>query len=140
MKLAHTVLAAYTGTCGALWEVRCNDDSGPSCWGTEASVQFLGTAATTYFIMAAGYHWDSGNLHIVANSAPLSFGGWSMNHGTFQTTLNGPPGAKCVVEYSTDLQNWTVLGTYVIPPSGSLVVTDPDAGNHNQRYYRVRLE
>src|SRR5262249_59366480 len=39
-----TVLAVYTGACGALSPIRCNDDNGPSCAGRNASGQFQGAA------------------------------------------------------------------------------------------------
>jgi len=69
-----TVVAVYTGSCGALSAVAggCNDDNGPSCTGTRASVAFAGTAGTTYRILAGGYGSGSGNLKIVATNAAAS--------------------------------------------------------------------
>src|SRR5205823_2202361 len=45
-----TVLAVYTGSCGALSPVVCDDDYGPSCDAWQASVQFYGSAFTRYLI------------------------------------------------------------------------------------------
>ena len=61
-----TVLAVYSGACGSLTQVACDDDSGPACSGTAASVSFTATLGATYYILAAGYNGVSGNLHILA--------------------------------------------------------------------------
>ena len=73
-----TILQVFTGPCGALLTVggACNDDNGPVCSTTRASVTFNGLAGTTYFILAGGYKAGSGNLKIVATSgASTSFAG-----------------------------------------------------------------
>ena len=64
-----TVLAVYTGTCGSLTQVACDDDNGPGCFSINASVSFNGVAATTYYIQAAGYNTNTGTLQIVARVA-----------------------------------------------------------------------
>jgi hypothetical protein len=64
-----TAVAIYTGTCGALTEIACNDDSGPDCVGVAASVVFNATSNTTYHILAGGYNGTSGTLQIVAQLA-----------------------------------------------------------------------
>lgn len=62
-----TVLAVYSGSCGALTPVSCDDDYGPACSGTQqASLTFSGTAGTTYYILAGGYASAAGTLQIVA--------------------------------------------------------------------------
>ena len=63
-----TVLQVYTGSCAALTPVAggCDDDDGPDCPGTPASVSFSGAAGTTYRILAGGWNSGSGNLQIVA--------------------------------------------------------------------------
>jgi hypothetical protein len=65
-----TVLDVYTGACGALTNVACDDDSGPSCSGLQASVLINATASTTYYILAGGYVSSSGELRIVAGVPP----------------------------------------------------------------------
>jgi len=69
-----TVLAVYTGSCGSLSPVTgaCNDDNGPACGGTTASVAFSGAAGTTYRILAGGYSGASGNLRITASNSVAS--------------------------------------------------------------------
>src|SRR6266478_3465491 len=66
-----TVVAVYTGMCGSLTAVSggCDDDNGPACTGTKASVAFSGSAGTTYSILAGGYGGASGNLTIVATTS-----------------------------------------------------------------------
>ncbi len=55
-----TILAAYTGTCGAFNPVAgaCNDDTN----GTQSRVSFQATAGTTYFFMVTAYSSSGGNL------------------------------------------------------------------------------
>lgn len=62
-----TVLAVFTGACFSLTQVACNDDNGPLCSGTRASVRFNGIAGTTYLILAGGFNGASGGLSIVAD-------------------------------------------------------------------------
>ena len=52
-----TVLAAYTGACGALTEVACNDDSGD---GVQSAASFPVTAGTPYLVEAAGFGTKGG--------------------------------------------------------------------------------
>lgn len=62
-----TVLAVYTGTCGGLTEIACNDDLGPSCpLALQSSVQFTGTAGTTYYVLGGGYGGSGGMLQATA--------------------------------------------------------------------------
>ena len=65
-----TVLDVYTGTCGALTSIACNDDNGLSCSGVQASVSIDATANTTYYILAGGYNSASGELTIMAGTPP----------------------------------------------------------------------
>jgi alpha-tubulin suppressor-like RCC1 family protein len=64
-----TGMAIYTGTCDALTEVACDDDTVGV--GVTSQVILPTTAGTTYFILAGGYASDAGNLvlhlnHLVA--------------------------------------------------------------------------
>jgi len=60
-----TVLQVYSGGCGSLFPVACNDSFGPSCPGLlQASVQFDASAGTAYFIFVGGNNGASGTLFI----------------------------------------------------------------------------
>jgi hypothetical protein len=65
-----TVVQVYTGACGSLTPLGCNDDGGPACASVAASVRFMGTAGTTYWILAGGYGGKSGNLGIISDVEP----------------------------------------------------------------------
>ena len=69
-----TVVQVYTGNCAALVPVAqgCNDDDGPSCSATQASVSFTATTGVTYRILAGGYGSATGNLHMLAQLTPAS--------------------------------------------------------------------
>jgi hypothetical protein len=66
----NTVLAVYSGACGSLAAVACNDNNGPSCFGSRASVRFSATAGVTYHLLAAGANSATGSLTIVASMVP----------------------------------------------------------------------
>ncbi len=66
-----TGLAVYTGSCAALTEVACNDDTG----GVTSQVSLPTTAGTAYSILAGGYNSDAGNLVLHLNHlTPPAFG------------------------------------------------------------------
>jgi len=88
-----TVLAVYTGSCGSLSPVICNDDNGPSCAGSQASVSFAATAGTTYYILAAGSAGASGILSIMA-IGPLA--GLIINP-TWDSTITSDPNAAAIM-------------------------------------------
>jgi hypothetical protein len=85
-----TVLAVYTGSCGSLSPVICNDNNGPSCPGSQASVSFSVTGGTTYYILAAGAGGATGILNIMA-IGPLT--GLIINPTWDSTILNDPNAA-----------------------------------------------
>jgi hypothetical protein len=67
-----TVLAVFTGSCGSLTQVACNDDSyngGNNACGTNnlsAGINVAMTAGTTYYIRVAGYQGATGTFNIRA--------------------------------------------------------------------------
>ncbi len=56
----------FTGTCGALTSIGCNEDSFACIGYYQAAFSFLCTAGTTYYVYAGGYNGQSGNLQIRA--------------------------------------------------------------------------
>jgi hypothetical protein len=88
-----TVLAVFTGSCGALTAVACNDDDGPACAGSQASVTFAGTAGVTYRILAGGSGAIGGNLSIRASSSGM---GALTIIPTFDTSIASDPQAATI--------------------------------------------
>lgn len=52
--------------------------------------------------------------------------------------LQGKPGEEYVVEVSSDLQSWHVLGNVSIGPEGLVDLVDEEAPRLRQRFYRIR--
>ena len=94
-----TVLTVYTGYCGGLTAVACDDDNGPACPGLQASVRFSANAGVTYHLLAGGYNSAGGNLSMVATLVPVLAVGQSSGNinitwpgsGTLQSTTNLDP-------------------------------------------------
>lgn len=70
-------LALYTGTCGALVEVACNDDDGASggngaCGGSSynAALNYNVTCGATYYIRIGGFNANMGNTVLNITNAP----------------------------------------------------------------------
>lgn len=64
-----TGLALYSGACGALTEVACNDDTG----GLTSQIAAGVSAGTTYYILAGGYSGYTGHLliHLALTAPPV---------------------------------------------------------------------
>ena len=73
-----TLLEVFTGSCGALTSIGCDDDS---CGTVQSSLTFPTLAGTVYHICAGGYGGNSGNLHVRAHAAatPISVIGLAGN-------------------------------------------------------------
>lgn len=67
-----TILRIHIGTCAFLIELTdgCNDDNGPACSGTRASLSPLLTAGTPYYIEVASYSPGGGGLTFGVELAP----------------------------------------------------------------------
>src|SRR5437867_4449919 len=101
-----TVMAVYTGTCGSLTQVACNDDANGSTSASRAAI--LAAASTTYYILAGGYGGGNGKLvfHLVFTTSTVAndrCGGAILisgpNYTNTQSTLNatstGDPASIC---------------------------------------------
>jgi uncharacterized repeat protein (TIGR02543 family) len=64
-----TGLALYSGSCGALTEVACNDDAG----GLNSQIAASVSAGTTYYLLAGGYSGYTGHLllHLSLTAPPV---------------------------------------------------------------------
>jgi len=99
-----TVMAVYSGTCGALTPVACNDNNGPVTPGTSASASFSATGGTAYYILVGGTNDTDGMLSMVigpvpandscAGATPLNAGGLATGYN--QSALSsGDPTSSC---------------------------------------------
>jgi hypothetical protein len=66
-----TGLSVYTGICGTLSNLNCNDDNGPICSGNKASLNFAGIAGTNYYLLAGTKNGTAGNLQILITAIDL---------------------------------------------------------------------
>jgi hypothetical protein len=65
-----TRMAGYSGSCGALTLIQCNDDTS-GCAGFTSRISFVVQGGTTYLIRVAGYNGGSGTFSInVTNTLP----------------------------------------------------------------------
>jgi hypothetical protein len=60
---------------------------------------------------------------------------FKMSNGIFSFTLSGQAGTY-VIQWSTDLLNWTSFSTNTLPPGGSVQIVDPNATS-GQKIYRA---
>jgi hypothetical protein len=68
-----TVVQVFTGQCGALTEVACNDDrggAGPACTNTRSFAAFNATPGTPYTIRVAGFNLASGQVSMLLKCCP----------------------------------------------------------------------
>ena len=111
-----TIITVYSGTCGGLTEVACDDDGGI---GLQSKVQFPVTAGTTYYFLTTGFDQGGGTLVFNLDWAPsvtvLSPNGgevWSI--GSVKTVNWDTVGKvdRVSVEYSTNSgYTWKAIAT-----------------------------
>ena len=125
----NTVLSVYTGLCGSLWPVACNDDNNVfgGC-SPQSKVSFMATAGITYTIRVAGFDTTPAGpfrLNIAqsitppfndpcANAITLNSGGVSM-FSTCGATTDGPTQPGCQ-------PNSDVWFKYIAPCAGQVSV------------------
>ena len=94
-----TIIAVYTGTCGSLLEVACNDDylgGGPVPPGGSA-VSFQTAQDTKYYLMVTAYGGDGGTLQLQASFNPGTPGPTGTNTVTPTETQTAPTATKTAV-------------------------------------------
>jgi hypothetical protein len=132
-----TVIAVYTGGCGTLTQIACNDDA-CGAQKPQAIVTFAGAAGTTYRVFVGGKNGASGTLRIKASlnapSAPNDFcagaipltSGVSYTMNTGCATSAGDPVISC--DFSAGKGVWfsytaTCSGTVTVSTCASLYDT-----------------
>jgi hypothetical protein len=93
------VVSVWSGTCGALNLIACDDDSCGAIAGP-ASIIFAATGNTTYYVSIAGYGTGTaiaaGTFHLLVNPGPnftLNFFGAGPGTGSIGYTIAGGPAA-----------------------------------------------
>jgi len=103
-----TGLAAYTGSCGSLIEMACNDDAG----GQTSQITFPVTGGVTYYILVGGYSAQVGNLvfHLTSLMPPVI-----VSQPTNQTVaVSGTASFSVTAGGSTPLRyQWRFMGTNI---------------------------
>ncbi len=122
-----TAIAAFSGTCGALTQLACNDDS---C-GTLSSVSFFVTSGQTYLIAVGGFSGATGNftIDVTCPTAPAND-----DCATALPIGNGvTAGSNLGATTSAQLGGCATIGSdvwysYVAPCTGLVLVTTCSGG------------
>ncbi|MFN9994151.1 MAG: S8 family serine peptidase [Phycisphaerales bacterium] len=148
-----TVLTVYSGSCGALTEVACNDDNasvGPCPGGTTSYISFTPTSGTTYRIRVAGYAGASGSFNIratggnapspTAPAAPSNLvAGRSGSNSVLTWTDNSNNETRFVVERQQKVgSSWSTGVTFSDNAANDTSITVPTASGTWR--WRVRAE
>jgi len=87
--------------------------------------------------------WAAGFVNSVVGTAQFTIvpgitftSGGRFANGVFQMTLSGPVGSNYVLQFSTNLTQWTSISTNV-PGVSPFVLSDPGATNSRYRFYRT---
>ncbi len=106
----------YTGSCGSLTSLTCNDNNGPVCSGSSASIGWCSQPGVTYYILVTG-SFSSSNFTL------------NINQGVLPTvTVTGAPNPVCATNSATLTASGGFSGGYTWNPGnlyGSSVVVSP---------------
>lgn len=135
----NTLLAVYTGDSVSNLVLIAGDDNGDS--NLTSRVTFNAVAGTTYAIAVDGVNGASGSVTLGINGTaptqPVAFRSPArLQDGRFQFTITGDAGVNLVVQYSTNLTQWTTLSN-ITTTGASTLFTDPQTGQ-SRRFYRLQ--
>jgi large repetitive protein len=139
----NTLLAVYTGSSVSTlnWVASDNNSGGTT---NRSIVQFSAVAGTTYHIAVDGYNGASSRINLsltLGNTSGLRPDLRSIarfGDGRAEFVLVADPSRTYTVETSTNLVNWSFLGTVTTDAAGSGRFTDAEAASFNHRFYRAR--
>ena len=118
-------IAASSGTSsGGAYSV--SGTIGPAVAGAVSGGNY--TLGNSYWGIIAGVQAPGVQLAITATGLLLG--------GNSQLTFNGNLGQAYMLQASTNLIDWETVLTFTCTNS-PMVVVDPDAGNHQRRFYRI---
>lgn len=138
-----TVLQVYTGICGSMTPVTDGFDinNGPSCGTNRASVAFLASAGTKYYIYVGGNNYAVGNLSLEMSLEPQlpndqCSGAIALSDGvvnslnTSTATSTGDPISSCI-----DTPDKAVWYTYTMLATDDVIINT--AGSDFQTIVQV---
>ena len=135
----NTLLGVYTGTAVDKLTPVASDRSLPGDT-NRSSVTFTAAAGVEYCIAVDGVRGASGDvtlsLSFAGNAKPFSLLPPINTNGVWQLPLEGEPGRRYSLEYSTNLTTWTQVATGTNDSAGKLYFPDRTGGTNGVRYYR----
>src|SRR5205807_1845262 len=82
--------------------------------------------------------FDPAEIAVTSGAAPSTLSSTvQLANGQSQFQLSAGAVEIFTIEASTDLDNWSPIGTNSVVVGGSVLVTDPDASNYTNRFYRA---
>ena len=112
-----TALAAYTGSCGSLSRIACNDDSASTL---QSQLSFSANAGTSYFFVVTSFGATAGSLTLHVSFSGGSSCSFTINPPSGSFSSNGGSGSISV-SASAGNCSWSVSGvpSWVTITSGS---------------------
>ena len=95
------------------------------------------SASPNYLFLLTSNRTLIGHFLAGPPGVPGRLTGMHMTNGQFGFFLNGVPSSNYVVQVSSNLGSWEVLGTNTVPSSGMTLVADPAETNTTGRFYRA---
>jgi hypothetical protein len=118
-------IAAVSGTSrGGVYSL--SGTIGPAVAGAVSGGNY--TLGNSYWDIIAGVQAPGVQLAITAAGLLVN--------GNFELEFNGNLGQTYLLQASTNLMDWETVLTFPCTNS-PMVVADPDAGNHQRRFYRI---
>src|SRR5262245_36211226 len=86
-------VAVWTGACGSLTQVACNDDNCGIGTGLTSGTTFIATAGTLYYVSVGGYNLANGKFALkISQAGDLAFKFFDSGPGTIGYTVNDSGG------------------------------------------------
>ncbi len=139
--LTVTLQVADPNLTGAriVWEARNQEPAFGGLNYTFTPVLYDGS-----YWVEAEVQWPDGRRAFAVNSVTVSTNAppqlsdpRRLAGGGFSFQLAGVPQATYLIQASTNLTTWVPVATNVLPASGVLQITDPQAAAYSMRYYRA---